>query len=185
MTAGDPWSWVRSPECPLSSTCSSFYSRLINDELYWQENQVLLMYGETMSSRGYLKAMLNVLRASTLHDICPINFDRYCAPIPEQYPRPLLPYQDPPGLGMRKTRELHGFEACPVSYRCHPGPPHPSVTPIRITPWIRPQTIIVRQHSHRHLHSGPLAICFCWFVTLNISSIPLTTPYCTLEARVC
>ena len=117
--------------------------------------------------------------------ICPINFDRYCAAIPEQYPRLSLPYQDPPGLGMRKTRELHGFEACPVSYRCHPGPPHPSVTPIRITPWIRPQTIIVRQHSHRHLHSGPLAICFCWFVTLNISSIPLTTPYCTLEARVC
>ena len=67
-----------------------------------------------------------------------------CAPIPEQYRWPLLPYQDPPGVGMRKTRELHGFEACPVSYRCHPGPPQPSVTPIRITSWIRPAPIIVR-----------------------------------------
>ena len=69
----------------------------------------------------------------------------HCAPIPEQNRWPLLPYQDPPGVGMRKTRELHGFEACPVSYRCHPGLPHPSVTPIRITPWIRPAPIIVQR----------------------------------------
>ena len=55
----------------------------------------------------------------------------------------LVAISGPPLVGMRKTRDLHGFEACLVSYRCRPRPPRPSVTLIQIASAIRPAPIIV------------------------------------------
>ena len=60
----------------------------------------------------------------------------------------LVAISGPPLVGMRKTRDLHGFEACLVSYRCRPRPPRPSVTLIQIASAIRPAPIIVSGDDH-------------------------------------
>ena len=62
----------------------------------------------------------------------------------------LVAISGPPLVGMRKTRDLHGFEACLVSYRCRPRPPRPSVTLIQIASAIRPAPIIVSGDDHDH-----------------------------------